>query len=54
MVMLPKESHGYRARESVLHTQVEMIDWFNKHVKNASDSDEKSEAGFLVIDDRRC
>ena len=35
LVMLPNESHGYRARESVLHTQAEMINWFDKHVKNA-------------------
>lgn len=35
LVMLPNESHGYRGRESVLHTQAEMIDWFDKHVKNA-------------------
>ena len=47
LVMLPKESHGYRARESVLHTQAEMIEWFDKHVKNAADSsDEKDETGF--------
>lgn len=38
LVMLPYESHGYRARESVLHTQAEMIDWLDKHVKNASGS----------------
>ena len=35
LVMLPEESHGYRARESVLHTQAEMIEWFDKYVKNA-------------------
>ena len=35
LVMLPNESHGYRARESVLHTQAEMIAWFDKYVKNA-------------------
>ncbi len=35
LVMLPGESHGYRARESVLHTQAEMIDWFDRYVKNA-------------------
>lgn len=35
LVMLPEESHGYRARESVLHTQAEMIEWFNRFVKNA-------------------
>ncbi|MEE2827416.1 MAG: prolyl oligopeptidase family serine peptidase [Planctomycetota bacterium] len=37
LVMLPNESHGYRARESVLHTQSEMIDWLDKHVKNRAD-----------------
>ncbi|MCH2180258.1 MAG: prolyl oligopeptidase family serine peptidase, partial [Mariniblastus sp.] len=42
LVMLPNESHGYRARESVLHTQAEMINWLDKHVKNrlAPDSGE--------------
>jgi dipeptidyl aminopeptidase/acylaminoacyl peptidase len=33
LVMLPHESHGYRGRESVLHTLAEMIDWFDKYVK---------------------
>jgi dipeptidyl aminopeptidase/acylaminoacyl peptidase len=35
LVMLPLESHGYRARESVLHTQAEMIDWLNRYVRDA-------------------
>ncbi|WP_233994096.1 prolyl oligopeptidase family serine peptidase [Porphyrobacter sp. AAP60] len=35
LVMLPHEDHGYRGRESVLHTLYEMIDWFDLHVKNA-------------------
>ena len=35
LVMLPEESHGYRARESVLHTQAEMIEWFDRYVKNS-------------------
>ncbi len=35
LVMLPHEDHGYRGRESVLHTLYEMIDWFDRHVKNA-------------------
>ncbi len=35
LVMLPAESHGYRARESVLHVQAEMIEWFDKYLKNA-------------------
>ena len=35
LVMLPHESHGYAARESVEHTLFEMINWFDKYVKNA-------------------
>jgi dipeptidyl aminopeptidase/acylaminoacyl peptidase len=34
-VVLPHESHGYVARESVGHTLAEMIDWMDRHVKNA-------------------
>jgi dipeptidyl aminopeptidase/acylaminoacyl peptidase len=33
-VMLPYESHGYSARESVLHVLAEMFEWFDKYVKN--------------------
>ena len=33
-VLLPHESHGYAGRESVQHTLAEMVEWFNKHVKN--------------------
>ena len=33
LVMLPKESHGYRARESVLHILWEQDEWLNKYVK---------------------
>ena len=33
LVMLPHESHGYRGRESVLHTLAEMVDWFETYVK---------------------
>jgi dipeptidyl aminopeptidase/acylaminoacyl peptidase len=35
LVMLPHESHGYSARESIEHTLHEMIAWFDKHVKHA-------------------
>ena len=35
MVILPHESHGYRARESVLHTLYESFEWFDTHVKGA-------------------
>ncbi|MCK5401826.1 MAG: S9 family peptidase, partial [Flavobacteriaceae bacterium] len=34
LVMLPKESHGYRARESVLHLLWEQDQWLEKYVKN--------------------
>jgi dipeptidyl aminopeptidase/acylaminoacyl peptidase len=34
LVMLPHESHGYLAQESVEHTLHEMISWFDKYVKN--------------------
>jgi dipeptidyl aminopeptidase/acylaminoacyl peptidase len=34
LVFLPHESHGYRAKESVLHVLAEMIEWFDKYVKN--------------------
>lgn len=34
LVMLPHESHGYAARESVEHTLSETVEWFNRYVKN--------------------
>ena len=34
-VTLPLEAHGYSSRESTEHTLYEMINWFDKHVKNA-------------------
>ncbi len=34
LVMLPKESHGYRAKESILHLLWEQDQWLEKHVKN--------------------
>ena len=35
LVMLPKEAHGYRARESILQMLAEMDDWLDTYVKNA-------------------
>jgi dipeptidyl aminopeptidase/acylaminoacyl peptidase len=35
LVLLPYESHGYVARESVEHTLYEMIAWFDRYVKDA-------------------
>ena len=38
LVMLPYESHGYRARESVLHMMWETDQWLEKYVKGARES----------------
>jgi dipeptidyl aminopeptidase/acylaminoacyl peptidase len=38
LVVLPYESHGYQARESVYQTLAEMVDWFDRYVKNVADS----------------
>jgi len=34
LVMLPKESHGYRAKESIMHMLWEQDQWLETHVKN--------------------
>lgn len=36
LVMLPHESHGYRAKESILHMLWEQDQWLEKYVKNRS------------------
>ncbi len=35
LVMLPAESHGYRARESIMHLMWESDRWLEQYVKNA-------------------
>jgi dipeptidyl aminopeptidase/acylaminoacyl peptidase len=35
MVLLPYESHGYQAKESLNHMLWEMVSWLDTHVKNA-------------------
>ncbi|MDB4951597.1 MAG: aminoacyl peptidase [Gemmatimonadetes bacterium] len=35
-VVLPYETHGYRARESVMHTLAEMTTWMDRYVKHAA------------------
>jgi len=35
LVMLPHESHGYRARESLMHLLWETTTWLDRYVKNA-------------------
>ena len=39
-VTLPLEAHGYSARESVLTTLAEMINWFDKYVKAGKTTDQ--------------
>lgn len=34
LVMLPKESHGYRSKESILHLLWEQDQWLERYVKN--------------------
>jgi dipeptidyl aminopeptidase/acylaminoacyl peptidase len=40
LVMLPHESHGYRARESVMHVLWEMTEWLDNYVKYAPPREE--------------
>ena len=44
LVMLPHESHGYLARESVLHVLAEMFDWADRYVKNRPTSSNSAAA----------
>jgi dipeptidyl aminopeptidase/acylaminoacyl peptidase len=37
LCLLPHESHGYRARECVLHCLAEMCNWLDQHVKAKSE-----------------
>ena len=40
LVFLPAEAHGYRAKESVLHTLWEMDQWLEKYVKKSVSDNE--------------
>ena len=42
LVMLPHESHGYRAKESIMHMLWEMDTWMETHVKNAKSQPENA------------
>ena len=37
-VTLPNESHGYAARESVLHTVAEMLNWADLHLRRGAET----------------
>jgi len=41
-VVLPYESHGYAAKESIMHTLWEMDTWLEKYVKNAGQKPENT------------
>ncbi|MGC2235710.1 MAG: prolyl oligopeptidase family serine peptidase [Pyrinomonadaceae bacterium] len=41
LVMLPLEAHGYSAKESTEHVLYEMLNWFDKYVKNTKPRDSK-------------
>ena len=43
LVLLPHESHGYRARESLLHMLWEMETWLDTYVKPPPGEKTKSE-----------
>jgi len=48
LVMLPFEGHGYRARESVLHVQAEMVDWLERHLGADREGVEGAESSEAV------
>lgn len=43
LVMLPKESHGYRAKESVMHLLWEQDRWLEMYVKNKGSEEERQQ-----------
>ncbi|MGJ8666651.1 MAG: alpha/beta hydrolase family protein [Patiriisocius sp.] len=46
LVMLPKESHGYRAKESILHLLWEQDTWLETYVKNRNSNELKTSEGI--------
>jgi dipeptidyl aminopeptidase/acylaminoacyl peptidase len=40
LVMLPKESHGYRAKESILHVLWEQDNWLEQYVKDRPETEQ--------------
>jgi dipeptidyl aminopeptidase/acylaminoacyl peptidase len=49
-VTLPDEAHGYSARESIEDVLSEMLNWFDKFVKNAGPRELKAEAASKAQD----
>ncbi|HWR82506.1 MAG TPA: prolyl oligopeptidase family serine peptidase [Candidatus Deferrimicrobium sp.] len=50
LVMLPHESHSYRARESVMHVLWETTEWLDKYVKNAPPREEPAGESLMTTD----
>jgi dipeptidyl aminopeptidase/acylaminoacyl peptidase len=48
LVMLPLEAHGYIARETIEHVLYEMINWFDKYVKNAKPRQQTADRGEVA------
>ena len=42
LVMFPKESHGYAAKESIMHMLWEQDQWLEKYVKNKGKEEAKT------------
>ena len=49
LVMLPKEAHGYRARESVMHMLWEMDEWLERYVKRPDLSSSTSTSALSTV-----
>ncbi|ADB36699.1 S9 family peptidase [Spirosoma linguale] len=47
LVFLPYESHGYTAKESLLHMLWEMNGWMDKYVKNPAPATQSNKAGKM-------
>ncbi|GAB3032638.1 S9 family peptidase [Spirosoma pulveris] len=47
LVFLPYESHGYTAKESLLHMLWEMNGWMDKYVKNPAPASQANKAGKM-------
>jgi dipeptidyl aminopeptidase/acylaminoacyl peptidase len=48
LVMLPFESHAYRARESILHTLAEQAAWLHTYVTADEETARKAKANAVV------
>ena len=54
LVVLPHESHGYRARESVMHVLAEMIDWFDDAREECAEPRHRSDYERQTVNRTTC